>query len=348
MGRDDSWLVERLDRRGYLLGRLPRVRGGSLSWSIFKAVPGSGSIELTRTPGTGIDWLNDRIRITHLDGDKRTAMGVWLISMPGWDTDGPVTHTTIGLLDKTEALNSPIGQWLTYPAGAVVTDQAVAIIRARGEMAISVAASPSTLRTAMTWEPQDTWLTVVNDLLATINYGSLWADMDGRLRVEPYVAPADRPIAATYGAAPDGLPMRPQWGDEADVYSLPTGVRIYVPGDETTPGLIGRADLPDSHPLSAASRGRELLLVEQGEAVDQVTANALAARRLDGALQVTRRVTVTHPVDATQVNDVVTHGPLALNAAIVERSVALAPGAAAKDTIRHIYTGGDLPWPSIS
>ena len=348
MSRSDSWRVELLDRKDRVKALLPRVRGGKLAWSIFKSVAGSGSIELTRTPAAGIDWLNDRIRITHLAGDVETPMGVWLISVPGWDTDGPVTHTTLALSDKCQALNGPIGAPLTYAAGTVVTDKVLSIIRARGETAISVVPSALTLRTSQSWKAEDTWLTVANDLLKTINYASLRADAAGQLRVEPYVAPADRPIAATYGGDEGDLKMRPAWSDEADIYSLPTGARIQVTGDEATTGMIGKADLPAAHPLSAASRGTDWLLVEEGEAASQTVANQIAARRLDEAMQVTRRVSVTHPIDGTDLNDVVHHGPLSLDAAIVERQVDLGVGAVVTDAIRHIYTGGDLPWPLVS
>lgn len=349
MARSDVWEVGLLDRKERVKAHLPRARGGSLSWSIFKAVAGSGSIELTHDPEVPISWLTDRVRVTHVNGARRTPMGVWLISMPGWETEGPVTRTTLALLDKCEALNTPIGSWLTYAAGTVVTTQVVAIIHARGETSISVAPSTATLRAAMSWEPEVTWLTVTNDLLASINYGSLWADMDGRLRVEPYVAPADRPVTFTYGGEPGDLKMRADWTSDADLSQLPTGARIYVPGTETTAGFIGKADLPDSHPLSAVSRGSvdapdHRLLVEHGEAASLEVANQIAARRLDESLQVTQRVTVTHPVDASQVNDVIHHRPLALDAAIVERTVTLGQGAVVADVIRHIYTGGELPW----
>ena len=60
------------------------------------------------------------------------------------------------------------------------------------------------------------------------------------------------------------------------------------------------------------------------------------------------RVSVTHPIDSTDLNDVVHHGPLNLDAAIVERQVDLRVGAVVTDAIRHIYTGGDLPWPLVS
>lgn len=338
------WSVDLLDRADRKKATLPRVRGGSLDWSTFRAVSGAGSIELTDQPEVDVDWLNDRFRVWwHRDGEAR-SMGVYLGQIPGWTQAGPVRQTTITLADKTEVLNSPIGQWLTYPVGTGVVGQVAALIRARGEMSIQVEPSTETLRTALTWEPETTWLSVVNDLLGAINYGSLWCDALGTYRLEPYVAPEARPIVATYGGGVERLRMLGGWSDEADLASLPTGFRVYVAGDDSTPGLIGKADLPDEHPLSAASRGRAILTTESGEATSQAIANEIANRRLQESLQVTRRATIIHPIDDVALNDVVAHGPLGFSGAVVQREIRLDIGAVVTDTVRRIYTGGDLPW----
>ncbi|MBB1511965.1 hypothetical protein H5399_05020 [Tessaracoccus sp. MC1627] len=346
------WSAELLDRRDQRIQTLPRVSAGKLSWSIFKAVPGSGSIELTRHPDVAIDWRRgDRIAVWHHSDETITPFGVFLPMVSGWEHDGPVSHASIMLADKCEALNSEIGAWLTYEAGVVVTDTVAAIIRDRGETNLAVTPSTETLRTALSWEPNATWLQVVNDLLAAINYTSLWVDNTGAFRLQPYLAPADRPAGPTYGKRAQGhLPLRKQFSDDMPTYGLPTGFRVIVPGNDTTPGLIGKADLPPEHPLSAQSRGiTDWLRTENADAAtSQEVADQIAARRLQEALQVTRRATITHPVDGTQMNDVVTHGPLAITGPIVQRDITLGDGSAGAgavvtDAIRLIYTGGDLP-----
>lgn len=344
MMRSDSWRIELLDRSGHTKGDLPGVASGSLQWSIFRSVQGTGSIELTATPDIEIDWLNDRIRISHIGAGRVTPMGVWLISMPGWKRDGAVTRTSISLADRTEALNTPLGGWSTLPRGTPVVQNVVNIIRRQGEQTVAFTPSAAVSSISMTWQPQDTWLKAANDQLRSIGYQPLWADLDGRLRCEPYIPPGDRPVVATYGGGDDHLRLRPAWEDEADIFRLPTGVRISVAGTDKAPGFVGRADLPREHPLSAHSRGREILLVEQGEAVSQQAADTLAQRRLAETIQVTRRVTITHPIDGTALNDVVLHDPLGLRAAIVERTVKLGVGAVVTSVLRHIHTGGQLPW----
>lgn len=341
-------LLDRLDRmKATLTGDdegLPRVRGGRLEWSQFRAVPGSGTLELTSEPSTPVDLMTDRLRITHHAGDVATPFGIWLLSTSGWKRSGPVTTTTYALSDKTELLNVDTGGWVTYPAGTLVTAAVAAIIRAHGETQMVIEDSTTQLATSMSWEDEGTtWLQVANQLLGAINYASLWADGHGLLHVEPYVPLAQRAVGATYGAGGERMRAN-EWTDEAEIWDLPTGFRVIVDGDEDSPGFIGVADLPDEHPLSAASRGRRILRRERGEAPTLAIAHQIAARRLDESLQVTRRATMTHPVDGSQVGDIVTHGPLGLTGPIVQRSVELGLGAVVTDTIRRIYTGGDLPW----
>ena len=346
--RRDSWFVELLDRLDNVKRELPRVTSGNLAWNTEQAVPGSGSLTWTQTAGLGIDWLNDRIRVTHIDATTDTPMGVFKPSMPGWEVDGPVTRSSIAMSDKTELLNSPLGDWLTLPKGTVVTTKVAEIVRARGGGATLSTDSTELLAKSMSWDPTATWLTVVNNLLKAINYAPLWADMTGRLVVAPFTPIPERLPVATYGAESDHLRLKPQWSDRADLYALPTGVRLYVSRGSSSKGFVGAADLPDAHPLSAASRGGvPYLLTESSDATTRAKAAALAQRRLDEVMQLARTITVTHPVDEVQVGDAVSHGPLGINAVVVQRGVTMGVGAVVSDTIQHTYTGGELPWPTI-
>lgn len=339
----ESWLIEVLTGEETPTGTRLHASSGRLDWSQFRAVQGAGTVQVTAAPGD-LDLLSGRLRIRHVSGDRVTPMGVWLLSASRWVRDATRATTELSLLDKTELLNSPVGAWLSIPAGTAPTVWVSDMLAAQGIRETSVTGSTATLAAALHWDPDATWLTVANDVLAAINYGPVRADMEGRLTVAPYVEPHRRPLAAVYGGEPGDHRMRPSWSDDAQTWSLPTGFRIVVEGTDDRPGLIGAADLPEEHPLSAAARGRVLLRTDTAEAADQSVADQIAERRLWEALQVTRRAQVTHPVDGTVVGDLVEHRPIGLKGAIVEREVELGLGAVVTDVIRHIYTGGELPW----
>lgn len=54
--------------------------------------------------------------------------------------------------------------------------------------------------TSRVWvfDPQTTWLSIVNDLLASIGYAGIWSDWNGYLRCAPYQLPLDRSIEWVY------------------------------------------------------------------------------------------------------------------------------------------------------
>lgn len=345
----EYWEVHLLNNHDHRKFKFPQVSSGSLDWSIFKAIGGSGKIEFTEQPDFEINWFRDRLSITHVNESAAQPvqpMGIWLFAKPERNYKQGITKAPLALLDKCELYSSEIGQWLTIPAGTVVTDKVyeLMVTKATG-ISVSLTPSTKTLPIALSWEPTDTWLTVINRLLKAIDYGSLWADLKGYFRVAPYVLPEKRPVKLTYGAEAGNVKLKDEWDDSLPLSDIPTGVVAFSKGDETTPGLRGRADLPASHPLSAVSRDMEKIKSINVEAVDQASIDGLAARGLAEAVQAVRRASIIHPVNATEMNDVVRHGPLQFNGPIVERNVVLGLGAVVKDAIRRIYTEDDeLPW----
>ena len=344
----ETWRLELLDAHERYKADLGQVVGGTLQWSAFRAVQGSGSVQLTRA--VRIDPLNDRVRIVHsLDG-RETPMGVWMLALDGSTTDGPVTQQELTLADKTHIPNrSTTGQWWNMWPGRVVTTWVQGLLWELGERAFAIEHATDTVASSMHWDHDATWLEIINDVLRSIGYGSLWADRFGHYRAEPYVEPGRRPVTASYGS--DARAMRPSWEDRAPL-DIPNVFAYFVPGDEETPGywVHARNDNPDS-PFSVPSRAKypgrrygEIVQAEQGEASSREAAQAIANRRLAEVSQVTRRATITHPVDDTWPGDVVHHGPLDLTGPIVSRTVTLGIGAVVEDTIRHIYTGGGAPW----
>lgn len=341
----ERWEAHLLDRHGAVKDVLGSVKGGQLEWSQSRAVEGSGSLEIDIPTGLEVDWLTDRIKLVHHKGDDETSMGVWQIAAPSRTHKGARVSTTLELLDGCETLNTPIGWWEVVarnhkPVTTVIRE----ILSRRTDWPwVDVDDDPRKLRASLSWEPQDTWLTVVNDLARTIGYGSLSADRDGVLRVGPYVEPGDRPTVRRYGAGMSK--MLDEFTDEAPLWDVPNTVRITVEGTDDSKAIIGTARNRDpASPWSVQNLGREIVLTERAETVGQAEADALARRRLREASQVTRRVTLTHPLDDTWLGDVVNHDPLDVTGPIVNRSVTLGAGPIVQDTVRHIYRGGGSPW----
>ena len=339
----ERFIARVLDQSDTEIAPLPTVRGGSLDWSIFRQVSGQGSIEFTRGD-FALDFIRDRVGISWVKGSVEIPVGVFLPSVSQWSFEGPVARTTVTLSDKTEMFNSELGEWRSLPSGTQGVNAVLDILSGSGETKITYTPSTQQTTTNFTWGPNASKLTMINEILGSVGYGSLWVDSNGYFRLEPYTSPGDRPLVGTYGPEPDHLLMRRAYSSESDVYSLPTGVVVYVQGDEDTAGFLGRADLPPSHPLSAEARGYERLVTRDSDAATPAIAAAEAQTALDNALQVIEKVTVIHPMNTTGMNDRVAVAPLGMYGTIAQRTIQLGLGAVVTDQVRRVWVGGELPW----
>ena len=348
--RMDDWRVEILDRAGNAKPGRVRATGGSLTWDANGTVSGTGRIQLTIGADTVLDMRTDRLRLTHVNRGVETACGIWHLAAPGRAHRAGRTEVSAILADATLPLSRQVGRWLSFAAGTVVVPAVVDILRGRGITAIQATASTEALDKPKTFQPTATWAEVVTELLKAIGYGPPRADAHGQTLVLPHIKPEDRQPTGTYGAEREQLRLLPEWDDQFDLSQVPTGVRIYVPRPGGQAGWIGAADLPDAHPLSAASRGEEILVTEQGDVNSSAKADALAQQRLAELVRITRVVPITHPIDGTSVGDIILLdlpelGAGGMRAEIVARTINLGVGPVVTSSMQWIYDGGsDLSW----
>uniref|UniRef100_A0AAU8B0P7 Tail protein n=1 Tax=Dulem virus 32 TaxID=3145750 RepID=A0AAU8B0P7_9CAUD len=340
----EYWSIDLLDRDDNRVAPFGRCSGGSLDWSISRAIHGGGTLEIDNPP-SDIDWLTARLRITHHLDDHATPMGVWLPTWPEWAHDATTRKASVQVLDKTAILAREIGARLQIEAGTVVTDRVAEIITARGEEALALTPSGKVLRSTITWDPKDTWLKAINDMLSAIGYGALWVDANGWYRAEPWRAPSDRPLIATYGGDHGDYRVLRTYKDSANLADIPNVLVALSKTSQDEPSLRGVARLDDpTHPLSSARRGEIVRVVDNLEAADQAVIDQHARRLLAEATEVTRRITYTHPVDDVQLRDRIHLRRFALDGVVVNRAIKLDIGPIVEDTARHIYTQGEPLW----
>ncbi len=292
--RVTSFLYELLDKHGKLIGPLDGVRpGGTLEWSAARSVKGSGQGITVVDTGQSIDWLGSRIRIsrtiTDATGTYTDPLGVWIPDYPTekWTDTGRTWD--VSLLDTTTLLDQrKIGATHTLAKGAsVLTDARAYTLVATGAYGPwldtareSIAITPSTkvAATDMTWPAGTTFLQIVNDELASINYWSLFADMAGVWHLDPYVDPTARELAWQFDDGANCI-YTPAWDRTQNWGSVPTEVDLYTLGDSVTAPLQGVFQAPASWAGSEFQRGYAVTYTEQVNAADQATIDALAQRR---------------------------------------------------------------------
>ena len=354
--RHDAWQVDLLDQDDQVKDiDILDWHDGSLRWDAAQAVQG-GQITLTLSEAAVdlIDWGSDRVRITYLDGATTIPHGVWLLTIHRLQRKGPVVHVPLTLSDKTELLNKPVGEWLTYPTGTVVTTAMSSIVANHAGERLLIPASTETLAKAMTHPPDARWLDVINALAESIKYRPLYASATGVLSSKPIVPVNRRPRVGVYGAGDDETPIKPEWDDANNHWAIPTGVRVYVSRPNGARGWIGAADLPPEHPLSAMSRGKgdprghERLHIVSGTYTSAAKTQEAADHLLVEQVRPTRTIQLTHPVNGHALGDVAVLAHHDTDAEIIAREVRMGVGAVATTTLQAIYPEGGVPtWEMI-
>lgn len=159
-----------------------------------------------------------------------------------------------------------------------------------------VAVLPAPMVWALTDSSPATWLQVVNDLLASINYRDLWVDENGTYRSEPFLSPSVQPVEWTFDTADEDTNIV---GEDRqiveDVWGVPNWWRFVRRGMTSTPvegeGIYTVTNL-NRGPASRESLGRVVRRVAFLDAADQAALVAQGDRAVLEQTSVTRTITL--------------------------------------------------------
>jgi hypothetical protein len=173
----------------------------------------------------------------------------------------------------------------TYPASVQMRldDFSLTIPR---KVVEAIVTSNTVLPTGMEWEPGTSKLTIVNDLLAAINYESATYNEDGIFVGRPYVSPQNRTASFKYATDAESV-ITGDVDQSVDLFGVPNKWVVVV-SDPDRPALVGTYVNSDPlSPTSTVSRGRTIVdyRTEQS-APDQLTLDAQAQRLAFEASQV--------------------------------------------------------------
>lgn len=290
-----------------VVGTLDGVIDGEVSWTYNSSVKGGGTLDVVDL-GQNIDWVRARIRpVAILNNEREVPVGVFIPAAPKEDHAASQRVWPVELLDKNSLLDQDVyadpvnGQALPYSldTGADVMDAVRYLIEGVGENTDMIPTDLGlTTANPMTWDVGTTRLQIINDLLSSVNYFSLWVDGMGQFRVTRYTDPASRPAQyALLAPFEEGRMMTPDWTRDRDIYSIPNRFVATTSGDEENEGLISTAVLPASSPYSYTRRGRWVTGVEQDvEAANQASLDRYAAWRLAISTAVSQRIEISHPI----------------------------------------------------
>lgn len=342
----------------YLVGTLDGVSEGSLSWVQNAAVKGRGKMEVidlpTAAPGMlrigelALETVRIRPVMTMKSGSfeedsiiPEIPWGTFLLEKAGEDWEDTGRVWKLSLLDRTTVPSQDVvDQSYAVAAGTNILKEVRAILATSGEyMAIDESVDLAT-RSGMIWEAGTSKLNIINDLLDSAGYNSLWMDGWGNFQATPRVLPADRSIIYELLGLPRELAdgeksiYSPEWTRERDSFRVPNKViAVQAAGGEDEEALVGQWTNEDpASPYSYISRGRWIPHV-----LDSVDCPEGTEAEILAFLEARARATLIQ-MSAVQAEVKVEHLPIPVRVSDVLRFANTRAGVDA----RHVITRLDL------
>lgn len=288
--REESFLYELLDNQDNIVGTLDNVHpGGTLDFSTSAESKGSGSITLSKT--RDIDWLVSRVRVSYLWGTKAFPLITALPRIPS-EQYGMAVSQNVDLRDKLSILaTDTFGKSFSLASGTNIIGAVNSILWSAGQEKIGIEPAPTELVSGLVWEPNTSKLAIINKLLETANYFSLYCDGLGNYRSTPYKAPQSRPVMWTFEDTEGKGSYLPQFSRNYDPYSVPN--KVVAIGKSTGAAEASTAEALDyDSPYGFVARGywlSEVLTNVDGDLQSQ------ANRKLIDSRLVYETFDVTHP-----------------------------------------------------
>ncbi len=287
------------------------LEGGSVALNLNATIHRTCTLRITRPLLWGIDLVRPYMVLAAEGNAVRFNVGVFSLTTPERRVgETPETYEVTGA-DRLLLLNRQIGATYTVTAGTTYRAALEAVFTASGLTGalIEGAAADSTVPKDRVWpligettDPDNdntpvTYLRVVNDLLRAINFRAVFADADGVFRCSGYQEPTVRPVEFQFDADSLDTPLEEDRTVTQDVWAVPNR---WVFRWTNAPDLTAAADLvyefnlPNSDPMSRASRGLTWTSVVDYEAASRAKLVELGDRRVatDRRVQAQYDVTV--------------------------------------------------------
>lgn len=281
-----------LSKEDVKLGEL-QAQPGRVAMNSLAEIKRTAVFQITEQEGKDIDWLNDRIRpvfcLTMPDGGiAEWPLGVFILSSPIRKDENKQVKRSIEAYDSSLILKEDkFTDRYTIAAGTKYTEAIIDILNAAGIWKINIIDHPGTLATDREFEIGTTKLYAINELLAAINYTSLWVDENGYFVAQPYVLPSSRDPEYEY-RTDDLSIIHPGAEEELDLFAVPNKFVRYVSNPDRA--VILRSEYTNdlsTSPISTINRGRTIVDIDSVEDIyDQATLDEYVKRIAYNASQV--------------------------------------------------------------
>lgn len=217
-----------------------------------------------------VNTLTDRLQvIMHIDGAARPLGKYVICSIEPQTTPAGRRVGSFTAYDLTYLVQGSKTEKRHYiAAGTKYTDALQTLLIESGITDYIIEPSDATIRTDREdWEPGTSRLTICNDLLAEINYNSLWMDLQGTIRCNKYRQATAENIAHSYSPGQYSM-LYPETSQVIDTFNRANVfIRVVEDAESTTPL---RAESVNNDPDSALSTVNQLRRVVDYDTLDNI------------------------------------------------------------------------------
>ena len=318
--------------------------GGTISRGAYTTLKTSAQLTFTGTPPDTTDLVRVYYSFADEAGvDHSDCLGTFLVGLGSTsyiqNGEGLVATGTITGYSTLKVLSDRLcGLPLTIAAGTDPITAAVSLIQGCG-LAVNYPTGTSyALTNAHTFEPDDSYLTVVNWLLTNCStpFQAVYPDVYGVVQVQPYQDPTSRAAVWTFADGIDSI-MLPNvaeenaWQDNANV------TRLYYE-DETVAMWASASNDSGSRSSLDLRGGRETTYFERVDEIADLTAlEALAVTRLKDRASEIEHVTLQHAYAPIGAGDpvAVRYGGSTWSGTVQNMDMNLAPGLMCTTQLRR-------------
>jgi len=272
--RKVSFRYELLNRNDIKIGDLDGITRAHISHGEFRTIKRSATFTLDEYQQRHINFLSDQIQpwfVLHMPdgGIVEWSLGMFMSDSPDREAGGNTSVRSIGMCDKTLIVEQD--KFTSRFFIEKGTNYAVAVTRilnTAGITKINIANTEHTLQSDREYPLGTKKHLACNDLLREINFTTLWVDIHGFMRSEPYIEPSRRNITHVYDTTKKNsvvmLPIR----EKLDIANRPNvfiRVAHNLDGEKELISIFENDEI--SSPISIINRGRRI--VDFGE-IDEI------------------------------------------------------------------------------
>ena len=284
-----SFRYELLNSDGSHKNWLYTVNNCSVSYKWLTQLKCSAKLNVGCEEDSKINYLTDRIKIYMTLDDVTTSLGVFLLSSSTVTVDScRCKYRTVSGYSLLQLLiDDKLTTRLQLPIGTNVINE---IIRQIGNNAYNIDPGNYTTSTVKEYEIGTSRIEVINDLLDSIGYNSLYCTAEGVFTTSPYILPSDRTHTVELKSGANNI--QTQIVNELDLFNIPNVFVSYSNSLDITPPISYTYENNNASSItSTVNRCRRIVDCQPVDASDMNSLEILTKKRAYEASSVYGHVT---------------------------------------------------------